>query len=94
MPCPGRRTRAWYPEASITRSVHSSRPQEVIRSQLTVRVKGRVKLRRRRLTGSMPSSSASLSRASSSAKRGWGVPWPRLGPQGALLVNTRQPSKR
>src|SRR5438046_761249 len=78
----------------MTRSVHSSRPQDVTRSQLTVRVLGLTKLRCFSSTGSRPMSCAIFSRCSSSANRGWGVPWPRLGPQGGWLVKTRHASNR
>jgi hypothetical protein len=37
----------------------------------------------------MPSFSAILSSWISCPKRGCGVPWPRLEPQGGLLVKTR-----
>ncbi len=44
--------------------------------------------------GSLPSFSAILSSWTSTAKRGWVEPWPRLGPQAGLLVYSRMLSKR
>jgi len=49
---------------------------------------------RRSAIGSMPIRSASLSSWHSNAKRGCTEPWPRLGPQQGLFVNTRVESKR
>ena len=57
-----------------------------------VTVPGASALRSRHSAGSSPSSWQNLSTWHSSAYRGCGVPWPRLGPQGGLLVKTRTPS--
>src|SRR5216117_3352351 len=62
-----------------------------MRSQLAVSELGGTRCLRRSSAGSMPSCSAILSRWTSRAKRGCGVPWPRLGPQGGLFVNARAP---
>ncbi len=80
------------PDASTTRSMHSPSPMVVTVRWLAVLVKGSARLRRRMSAGSSPSCSAALSIWHSMAKRGWGVPCPRLGPQGGLLVKMRAPS--
>src|SRR5215470_1967624 len=80
------------PDASTTLSMHSPRPIVVTVRWLAVFVNGSHTIRRRSSVGSSPSCSAALSICTSSPKRGWGVPWPRLGPHGGLLVNTRAPS--
>src|ERR1700694_4683893 len=70
------------PDPSTTLLMHASKPKLVIRSQLTVRESGEGRLRRRSSTGSRPSSSATLSKWVSRAKRGCGVRWSALGAQG------------
>src|SRR5439155_21675593 len=80
------------PEASTTRSMHSPRPIVVTVRWFAVLVKGSARMRRRISAGSRPSCSAALSSCTSSAKRGCGVPCPRLGPHGGLLVKIRAPS--
>ena len=80
------------PEASTTRSMHSPSPVVLTVRWFAVLVKGSVRLRRRMSAGSRPSCSAALSIWHSMAKRGCGVPWPRLGPQGGLFVKMRAPS--
>ena len=72
--------------------MHSTRPVVVTVRWLAVFVNGSVAMRRRIAAGSSPSCSAALSIWTSRAKRGWGVPWPRLGPHGGLLVKMRAPS--
>ena len=57
----------------------------------TVRVSGSMALTRRISIGSMPIFSASMSSKLSKAKRGCGTPWPRIAPQGGLLVYIRRP---
>src|SRR3984893_19574666 len=74
--------------------MQSTSPQLVIRSQLTVLESGLGRVRRRSSTGSIPSSSATLSKCVSRAKRGCGVPCPRFGPEGGLFVKSRTPSNR
>src|SRR5262245_5528295 len=81
-----------HPEASTTLSMHSLRPIVVIVRWFAVFVNGSATMRRRLSVGSRPSCSAALSSWHSSAKRGCGVPWPRLGPHGGLLVKIRAPS--
>ena len=80
------------PDASTTRSMHSGRPHVVTVRWFTVFSCSGTTVRRRISAGSRPSSSAILSRWTSRANRGWGVPWPRFGPQGGLFVKTRHPS--
>ena len=94
IPFPGGRVRRFsrQPEASTTRSMHSPRPMVVTVRWFAVFTNGSARLRRRMSAGSRPSCSAALSIWHSIAKRGWGVPCPRLGPHGGLLVNTRAPS--
>ena len=72
--------------------MHSARPVEPMRSQLAVSVSGLVTMLSRSSAGSSFSFSAILSSCTSWPKRGCGVPWPRLGPQGGLLVNVLQAS--
>src|SRR5882762_8200338 len=79
-------------DASTTLSMHSPRPMVVTVRWFAVLVKGSATIRLRRSAGSRPSCSAALSSWHSSANRGWGVPWPRLGPHGGLLVKMRAPS--
>ena len=75
--------------------MHSPRPIEPTRSQLAVSESGGCQVPEPQL-GRIDAQicSAILSSCTSSAKRGCGVPWPRLGPQGGLLVNARAPWKR
>jgi hypothetical protein len=72
--------------------MHSVRPQVVTVRWFTVFWCSGTTVRRRISAGSSPSSSAMRSRCTSKANRGWGVPWPRFGPQGGLLVKIRHPS--
>src|SRR5919199_5650401 len=81
-----------YPDASTTLSMHSPKPQVVIVRWFTVLLKLSTTNFLRYSAGSRSRSWAILSRWTSSAKRGWGVPCPRLGPHGGLLVKTRSPS--
>jgi hypothetical protein len=60
----------------------------------TVRVDSPMWFLRRSAIGSQPILSASLSSWHSNANRGCTEPWPRLGPQHGLFVNTRVESKR
>ena len=94
IPFPGGRLPRFsrQPEASTTRSMHSPRPMVVTVRWLAVFTNGSARFCLRMSAGSSPSCSAALSIWHSIAKRGWGVPCPRLGPQGGLLVNTRAPS--
>ena len=79
-------------ERATTCRMHSARPIEPIFSQFAVSESGLATIPRRSTAGSMPSFSAILSSCTSWPKRGCGVPWPRLGPQGGLLVKTRAAS--
>jgi hypothetical protein len=72
--------------------MHSARPTEPTFSQFAVSESGLTIIERRSSAGSRPSFSAILSSWISWPKRGCGVPWPRLGPQGGLLVKTRAAS--
>src|SRR5207247_8791381 len=69
--------------------MHSPSPIVVTVRWFAVLVNGSTRMRRRMSAGSSPSCSAALSSCTSRAKRGCGVPCPRLGPHGGLLVNTR-----
>src|SRR6185369_16613897 len=80
------------PDASTTLSMHSPSPIVVMVRWFAVFVNGSHTMRRRMSAGSRPSCSAALSSWHSRAKRGCGVPCPRLGPHGGLLVKTRAPS--
>ena len=55
-------------------------------------VSGVTRVSQPQLGGIEPEVLGDLVELDSSAKRGCGVPWPRLGPQGGLLVKTRMPS--
>src|SRR2546429_9434788 len=81
------------PDASTTLSMHSPRPMVVTVRWLAVLVNGSHTMRRRISAGSSPSCSAALSICTSSANRGWGVAWARLGAHGGLLVEKRGPSQ-
>ena len=61
-------------------------------SQLAVSELGFTTMPSRSSAGDTASFSAILSSCTSWPKRGCGVPWPRLGPHGGLLVNTRAAS--
>src|SRR5438105_1015913 len=96
MPRPSRLTRrfSYHPDSFTTASRHAPSPLVVTCSWLTVSVSSGTMCRRRISYGSSPRSCAILSRCTSSAKRGCGVPCPRFGPHGGLFVNTRSPRKR
>ena len=61
-------------------------PFEVTRMPLTVRAFGADEVPPAQLDGIDAERSAILSSETSKAKRGCTLPWPRLGPQGGLLV--------
>ena len=83
---------SFQPERSTTAWMQSARPLEPIFSQFAVSEFSFVTMFRRSSAGSMRSFSAILSSCTSCPKRGCGVPWPRLGPQAGLFVNTLQAS--
>ncbi len=72
--------------------MHSASPMVPSFSQLAVSAPGLATIPSRSSAGSSASFAAILSSWISCPKRGCGVPWPRFGPQGGLLVNTRQAS--
>ena len=84
----------FQPEPSTTFSMHGPSPIVPIFSQFAVTEFGGWSMFRRISAGSRPSSWAALSSCTSTPNRGCGVPCPRFGPQGALFVKTRTPSKR
>ena len=86
--------RCFQPDAATTASRQADSPMVRICSQLAVRLSAGAALSIRHWAGSRPSRSQILSMWTSSPKRGCGVPWPRLGPHGGLLVKVRQPRKR
>ncbi len=94
LPVGSLRNFAFHSEPATTFSMHAPRPIEPTRSQLAVTELAGWRCRSRSSAGSIDSSSAILSRCTSSANRGCGVPWPRFGPQGGLLVNARAPWNR
>src|ERR1041385_1340582 len=85
---------SFQPEPRTTCSMQRPRPMVPTRSQLAVSELGGTRCLSRSSAGSSPSCSAILSRWTSSANRGCGVPWPRLGPHGGLFVETRAPPNR
>src|SRR2546422_8557713 len=93
MPLPSGSLRnfSFQPEPVTTFSMHAPRPIVPMRSQLAVSELGGTRCLSRSSAGSIPSCSAILSRWTSSAKRGCGVPCPRFGPHGGLLVNALAP---
>jgi hypothetical protein len=90
-PRPSLRNRDRQPDASTTACTHCTSPIVRTLSQLAVRLSGGTAFWIRQSAGSMPSFSQILSIWTSRPNRGCGVPWPRLGPHGGLLVNVRQP---
>ena len=93
-PCPAGSFRcfAFHSERSTTRRMHSASPIVPMRNQLAVSEFGLATIFSRSSAGSRPSFSAILSSWTSWPNRGCGVPCPRLGPHGGLLVKTRAPS--
>ena len=83
-----------HPLARTTVSMQGPSPIEPIRIQFAVMLFAGWSMRRRMAAGSSWRCSAILSSCTSTAKRGCGVPCPRLGPQGGLFVKARSPRKR
>ena len=75
--------------------MHAPSPMDPTRRKFAVSESGGLQLLKAHL-GRVEAerSHAILSSCASSANRGCGVPWPRLGPHGGLFVKTRAPSKR
>src|SRR5262245_30456439 len=91
-PGPSFPRRLFHPDPSTTFLMHVPSPMLPTRRKLAVSEFGGWSVFNRSSAGSIPRSHAILSIWTSSANRGWGVPWPRFGPHGGLFVKTRTPS--